>query len=135
MLNDSEYLARQIRAAMDSVGMKSTALAEKCAVSKQAVNGWLTTGRISKKSLLMVCAITGKPIEFFIQNSDAGYESELSSDATLCAKALDELPVLIRRQLRISIEEIAKYVSATNGFSKDLEGRTDSMERTKRKRA
>lgn len=60
--NDAEIerlaLAARLKEALSQPGMK-TAVAEACAVTEQAVTGWITTGRIHKKHFPTLERITG----------------------------------------------------------------------------
>lgn len=66
---DADELSKRVRAAMDlrEPPLASVELAAKCGVTKQAVYGWRTTGRMSKAQLLTVSQETGMPLEFFLE--------------------------------------------------------------------
>lgn len=51
--------------------MSQVLIAEKCGVSKQAVSGWLKTGRIDKQRLLKIAAVTNKTVSWFIDENEA----------------------------------------------------------------
>jgi len=55
-----------IRQAIDDAGLIPAEVARRLDTSPQAVNGWLTTGRISKPMLAKLATLTGKPIEYFL---------------------------------------------------------------------
>ena len=62
-------LAERLRIAMDSMvpPLLSVQLAEKCGVTKQAVNDWRRTGRIAKRHLPTIARETSLPLEFFLE--------------------------------------------------------------------
>lgn len=49
----------------------NTALAKACGVTKQAITGWRRNGRIAKKHLTTIAAITGKSLEELLQENDS----------------------------------------------------------------
>lgn len=63
---DSDSLSHRIREAIDGSGKSRAEIAEQCGVTPQAVNGWLTTGRISKLKIARLASVTGLPLEFFM---------------------------------------------------------------------
>lgn len=67
MLSTSEKLAVRLKQAVKESGLSQVAIAEKCAVSKQAVSGWLKTGRIDKQHLLKVAGITSRAMSWFVE--------------------------------------------------------------------
>jgi transcriptional regulator with XRE-family HTH domain len=70
---DSKELAKRLRAAMDNhrPPILSVELAERCGVSRQAVNGWRKNGRYHKKHLQKIAEMTGQPLEFFVEDERA----------------------------------------------------------------
>jgi transcriptional regulator with XRE-family HTH domain len=70
---DSKELAKRLRAAMDNhkPPILSVELAERCGVSRQAVNGWRKNGRYHKKHLQTIAEMTGQPLEFFVEDERA----------------------------------------------------------------
>lgn len=48
----------------------NTALAKACGVTKQAITGWRSNGRIAKKHLPTIAAITGRSLEQLLQEND-----------------------------------------------------------------
>lgn len=62
-------LAQKIAEAIKASGMKAREVAEKCEVTPQAVNGWKTTGRISKEMLSVFADVVGFPLEHFIPST------------------------------------------------------------------
>lgn len=66
MLTDSERVAERLRAALLDSKVSDVQLASECGVTKQAITGWKKTGRIAKKHLPTVAALTHKPVEYFL---------------------------------------------------------------------
>lgn len=69
---DAQDLRRRLVAAMDKADPRvtSAALAKECGVTPQAVNGWRTTGRVAKRHLATVAKLTGKPLEYFLGDTN-----------------------------------------------------------------
>lgn len=59
-------MAQKLGQALEESGLTQTVLAERCGVSKQAVQGWLKTGRIDKGRLASLASATGKPLEWWL---------------------------------------------------------------------
>ena len=64
-------LAERLRLALEAASVSPSMLAKICGVTKQAVNGWLTTGRISKHHLPTVSDVTRMPLEYFLEHQRA----------------------------------------------------------------
>lgn len=65
---DATELARRLRIAMDRAKprVKSSAVAQACEVTRQAVSGWRKNGRLAKKHLQTIAKLTGKPLAYFL---------------------------------------------------------------------
>lgn len=65
---DAEDLAERFRRAMDDhePPIAGSEIAIACKVTPQAVSGWRKDGRIAKKHLQQIAAITEKPVEYFL---------------------------------------------------------------------
>jgi transcriptional regulator with XRE-family HTH domain len=70
---DAQELRRRLVLAMDQATPKvtSAAMATECRVTPQAVNGWRSTGRIAKKHLPKIAKLTGRPLEYFLEEEPA----------------------------------------------------------------
>lgn len=66
MLSTSQLMADKLRRALNTRGMSQAVFAERCKVSKQAVQGWLKTGRVDKKHLQTFVAVLGYPLEWWL---------------------------------------------------------------------
>lgn len=69
MLSTSQLMAEKLRRALNTRGMSQATFAERCSVSKQAVQGWLKTGRVDKKHLQTFVAVLGYPLEWWLDAS------------------------------------------------------------------
>lgn len=67
---DAQELARRLRRAMDdpTPPITGAAMAAACGVTPQAVSGWRTDGRIAKRHLLTISAITRQPIDYYVRD-------------------------------------------------------------------
>jgi phage repressor protein C with HTH and peptisase S24 domain len=70
--SENDLLAEKIAAAIKKSGIESQEIANRVGVSKQAVTGWITTGRIGKPTLQKFANVVGAPLEYFFaaQNED-----------------------------------------------------------------
>lgn len=89
MLNDAQQLALKFNEAFPqkSGGVTDQEIATACDVTKQAVNGWRSTGRIAKKHLAKLAELSHKPISFWLPNADVTGESS-QSDLTQAEQKL-----------------------------------------------
>jgi phage repressor protein C with HTH and peptisase S24 domain len=69
-------LAERLRREIEALPMTKVELAERLDVTPQAITGWQTSGRISKKSLSRLAAICGKPERYFMTGKDPGRDDE-----------------------------------------------------------
>jgi len=81
----------------------STAMAEACKVSPQAVHGWRKTGLIDKKHLATIARLTKQPIDYFVGAGPFNLESAVGLQP-------DELEAI--RCLRDAAPEWRAYVLA-----------------------
>lgn len=79
-------MAKRLGIALADRGMKSR-VAELCSVTPQAVTGWLKTGRIDKKHLLIIHRLTGHGFEWLLTGEgslrSASGASSAEADHTL----------------------------------------------------
>ena len=68
---DAQELRRRLIVAMDDAKPRvtSAALAAECRVTAQAVNGWRKTGRLAKRHLSAITKLTGRPLEYFLDDA------------------------------------------------------------------
>lgn len=62
---DNSAMAAAIRAAIDDSKMTQKGIADAFGVTEQAVSGWLRTGKVDKRKLPRLAALTGKPLSHF----------------------------------------------------------------------
>lgn len=108
-LKDTDVVRDWLVAAVTKPGKKPADLARHCEVSPQAVNGWLRTGRITKKNLEKATAFFGHGPSFtgsvpLLREPISSYgwpfkSIELSEVTALPAKRLLRLENLIRDRL------------------------------------
>lgn len=68
-------LGQKLQQALDSGVMDAAALARECGVTRQAVYGWLKTGRVAKEHLPIFARLSGKPLEWWL-NSDVSFTKD-----------------------------------------------------------
>lgn len=86
-----------IRKAIDDAGLIPAEVARRLDTSPQAVNGWLTTGRISKPMLAKLALLTGKPIEYFL--GGAATTLTASEPRALFSRPADKYAMIPRYQI------------------------------------
>jgi phage repressor protein C with HTH and peptisase S24 domain len=59
-------LGQKLREAFDSGALDASALAKECGVSRQAVYGWLKTGRVAKEHLPIFARLSGKSLAWWL---------------------------------------------------------------------
>lgn len=92
---DAQELRRRLIMAMDNATppVKSAALAEACGITAQAVNGWRKTGRVAKRHLAKIAALTRQPLEYFLGEVPAAsdrYRLDLQLEEAMAIKRLRE---------------------------------------------
>lgn len=80
MLTTSERSAAKLAEAISSPRIKQSTIAAECGVTKQAVQGWLKTGRIDKKHFRTLARITQRPLSWWLDSAES---PDISSDLTL----------------------------------------------------
>lgn len=121
---DNHEMATAIRQAIDSSGKTQKEIADAFGVTEQAVSGWLRTGKVDKRKLPALAALTGRPLSHFGMGEPAvqvagteiapGYLRVEQIDATAGmggAVINDDHPEIIR-----SVEYREAYIRALIGF-------------------
>jgi transcriptional regulator with XRE-family HTH domain len=70
MLSTAEALKLKLAEVLNG-GLTQRDIAATCGVSKQAVQGWKNTGRIDKKHLPGLAKVSGKPLAWWLDYTDA----------------------------------------------------------------
>lgn len=71
MLSTSAGLAKKLATALHEARLSQVMVANACGVTKQAVQGWLRTGRIDKKHLPKLSEISGKPLSWWLDANNS----------------------------------------------------------------
>jgi DNA-binding Xre family transcriptional regulator len=84
MLSQSNTAARMAAKLAEAMAanseIKQTDIAKECGVTKQAVQGWIKTGRFDKKHLSTLSRVTGKPLWWWLDaDPEASAEALVSS--------------------------------------------------------
>ena len=79
MLSTSARLAAKFAHALAVSGIKQTTVALACDVSKQAVQGWLKTGRIDKKHLPKLAALTGFDLAWWLDGEGSAGDTQIKT--------------------------------------------------------
>lgn len=77
---DATELASRLRVAMDHhhPPVTSAAVATECKVTPQAVAGWRKTGRMAKRHLQKIAKLTGRPLEYFLEDQHLARQNQAS---------------------------------------------------------
>ena len=123
--SDTDVIKRWLSAALED-GQKrrlsKSGLAEHCAVSPQAVSGWLRTGRISKSSLAHAAdylgsapTFTDRPAPLRVEEPAVAYGGLTGQEADLLI-AFRSLPKALQRarynQLMADAEDVRKFAAS-----------------------
>lgn len=96
MLSTSAVVAQRLNEAFSASQLRQSDIAEACGVSRQAVKGWLNTGRIDKRHLSAVAALFQRDVEWFtsISGGDTSKPEEATSTGTpspMARKVVEQL--------------------------------------------
>lgn len=80
MLSTSEKIRTKLAEVLQTSSLRQADIAEACGVSKQAIQGWIKTGRIDKKHLPALASISGRPLSWWL---DAEESNAQPSDQAL----------------------------------------------------
>lgn len=121
-------ISDRIRQALKDAKISQADIARELDVTPQAVNGWLTTGRIGKASLRELAKHTRKPLDYFLDETLAPppykviptYDLELG-DAPLTTAESE----LVRIFRKLPTEGRAKIIG--DAFTMLINGRTETV--------
>jgi hypothetical protein len=68
--SDAQGLAKRIRSALAVPGVDVGAIAKECGITRQAIDGWKKTGRVSKKHLPVLARHTAQSVDFFLGTAE-----------------------------------------------------------------
>jgi len=74
--NYGQQLGAKIRAALDESGVTPTALARHFGVATPSVYDWFKTGRIAKERLAELSRFLGKPLGYWLDDSEEPVEQD-----------------------------------------------------------
>lgn len=81
MLSTAATVADKLRLALREAGVTQTQVAQYCGVTKQAVQGWIKTGRIDKQRLPKLAEITGRPLSWWLDGKEAESTAHLTMES------------------------------------------------------
>lgn len=120
---DGKELARRIREAMDESKppVTGSALAKACGVTPQAVHGWRTTGKVDKKHLRRLAALTKRPLTYFLddENNLRQEDAQYTIGGASLIEDYEALPSGLREYLERKAAELRQYVESLPGFLRD----------------
>lgn len=138
---DNSAMAAAIRAAIEDSKLTQKGIADAFGVTEQAVSGWLRTGKVDKRKLPKLAALTGKPLSHFGMGTDNDTVSspetapdyvrvqQLDAEASMGDGGInDDYPEVIR-----SMDFTPAYIRSVVGFVPPpgrlilVTGRGDSM--------
>jgi len=102
----------RIKFAIENSGKTQTATADYCAVSKQAVTGWIKTNTIDKTNLSKLCEFTGADYDWILTGKNKPEQGimenkgmyEVTPDNVKFLTMLDKMDDQSRHQLTIYME-------------------------------
>lgn len=92
MLSTSQRMAKKLAEAIARPPITQSKIAAECKVTKQAVQGWLKTGRFDKKHLPKLSEITGRPLSWWLDSSEGTLTAtETGTDSFSATGTTDDL--------------------------------------------
>lgn len=102
-------LGQKLKEALDSGSLDAGALAKECGVTRQAVYGWLKTGRVAKEHLPVFARLSGKPLGWWLGSENDSPSTNGKPDSPVTAY---NLPVAEPRTLEgVYVRPIITYES------------------------
>jgi transcriptional regulator with XRE-family HTH domain len=89
---EMQMIAERLKEAISKSGIKKTDIATACGVSDQAVTGWLKTGRVHKKHVPKLAALTGVSTDWLLTGKES---TKLSLSTTLSYDLLEDNAELV----------------------------------------
>lgn len=111
---DNTTLARRIREAIEESAYSQEGIAEAFGVTVQAVSGWVRTGKFDKRKAPLLARLTGRPVEYFLQETYS-----VSSANEPSQPARPDLATL-RRAMRL-LSFVSQMQAAPVDFSEDAD--------------
>lgn len=105
---DNKTLASRIQEAIEGSPHSQAAIAAAFGITEQAVSGWIRTGKFDKRKAPKLAKLTGRPVEFFLQesypasttNDPSHGSSQLGRpDPETLASAMEFLELVSQRQI------------------------------------
>lgn len=100
MLDNAE-MSRRIKAAIEGSAHNQATIAAEFGITEQAVSGWIKTGKVDKRKLPKLAALTGVHLQYF-----------MPSDSTVPAEPASHLQTLDLETLRSAIVSVKEAVKA-----------------------
>ena len=86
MLSTSAKLAVKLDTVIRESKIKQTDIATACGVTKQAVQGWLKTGRIDKSHLPKLADISGRSLNWWLEDDESNTTASEDENARILAE-------------------------------------------------
>lgn len=102
-------LGQKLQEALDSGALDAASLAKECGVTRQAVYGWLKTGRVAKEHLPVFSRLSGKPLEWWLRSDVSKTEDESSANNPV--GAYNPPPATDKVLTGVSVRPIVTYES------------------------
>lgn len=130
---DAKIVADKIKMAMLESGFNQMTLAKELGLTQSAVSKWLNGASVvSMKSLYAIAALTGKPVNYFFDNSTdvkgnnnvVGHNIKVTPDDDLHkdVKLLSVQVELLNTKMKLLEEEIKKIKRTTYPYDAGKEG-------------
>lgn len=106
---DAADLRDRLKRAISQAPTRLTqqAIADECHVSKQAVGGWLRTGRVDKRHFATLSRLTGKPLAYFHGDDSEPKSEDLRPSADNLRSAL-QITERVLNKARVSVKPEAR---------------------------
>ncbi|MFK3647938.1 hypothetical protein ACI2IY_05800 [Lysobacter enzymogenes] len=111
---DNETLAKRIQLAIDESAHSQASIAAAFGITEQAVSGWIRTGKFDKRKAPKLAQLTGRPVEFFLEEA---YPSQASQQPSQPGRP--DLATLHRAMRLLSF--VSQLQAAPIDFSEDAD--------------
>lgn len=128
---ENKELALRVKEAIEALPFTKAVLAEKLDVTPQAITGWEKTGRIAKKKLAGLAALTGSSINYFltgtIDREDEGWSKVLGyAQAVGLGDGIEANEYAETHKLKFRTESLSRKGLTAGGLGV-VYGKGDSM--------
>lgn len=93
---DNKEMARRIKTAIEeSLNHNQASIAGEFGISEQAVSSWISTGKVDKRKLPRLAALTGRPVSYFLPDESDPVSSQEDASTASPSQVLTPQPAML----------------------------------------